>query len=238
MLGIWVVCRRDSGNGGGGGGEVPSFLGAGIVALCSIGILAEAIDKHGSQSDSPFEHIGMAKEHVTMYAGFLVAGLGALLESKGRLVAGTWRLGLAVALGVEAFLFNGHAAMQHSMEHSETESTLHAYLALMCGLGALCFAGSVVDSGRWVAWTSAGCGLLLAQAFFFYFLAWALYSGAYGHMAADMDMPAAMAYASMTVLSAGCLAAAVHARWLARDDAAAAVKYSALAEDASHGDKP
>jgi len=237
VLGIWVVCRRDSGNGGGGGGgEVPSFLGAGIVALCSIGILAEAIDKHGSQSDSPFEHIG--KEHVTMYAGFLVAGLGALLESKGRLVAGTWRLGLAVALGVEAFLFNGHAAMQHSMEHSETESTLHAYLALMCGLGALCFAGSVVDSGRWVAWTSAGCGLLLAQAFFFYFLAWALYSGAYGHMAADMDMPAAMAYASMTVLSAGCLAAAVHARWLARDDAAAAVKYSALAEDASHGDKP
>ena len=51
-----------------------------------------------------------------MYVGFLVMGIGTILESNGRVPLGSWRVGFSMAFFVEGMVFYGHSLEQHGIE--------------------------------------------------------------------------------------------------------------------------
>jgi len=168
-----------------------TFLRVGAIlqiVLGGVGIVVEFLN--GVILGSPFQ----AMEHLTMYGLFLTAGFVFLGEARGGLPKDTWRAALSAAnLGV-GLLFYVHSQMQMMEEHHPLESFVHWLLALAC------LASSAGFLTSWAAPSVSAGSLYIAiifliqQAMWFYFLAFALYSGYWGDMGMHLDMGDATAY--------------------------------------------
>jgi len=193
---IWFLCRAAQNQSSSSSTlqsaqrRLPVAYGMFLCISTSIGLLAEMIDSHGSQSDSWMDHISLSKEHCTMYLAFLITGIAALLESKGRCRPHSWRLFLAASFSVEGFLFYMHSLMQHDMDHSMTEALLHWILAIISFVAAGSFALSVANAEQALEWTVFASAFALLEGVWFYFVAWSMYSGVYGDAAMMMDVGA------------------------------------------------
>ena len=169
------------------------------VILSFVGIVVEVIG--GWQYGRPFQ----AKEHLSMYFLYLCSGLLFLGESAGALPDETWRTGLGLASIGVGLLFYVHSQMQMMEEHNPLESFVHWLLAIACLCSGMGFLLSWAATTLRLGMIYFALALLMLEGFWFYFLAYALYSGDYGKMGENLDMGDATAIFVWLALCGGAI---------------------------------
>ena len=168
--------------------QATAFGGFIYLVISSVGMGAEIVD--GASRGVPFS----GKEHMTMYAVFSFAGFIHVAEALRRLPEETWRASLGLAMSGVGLMFYVHSQMQMMEEHHPTEGFVHWLLSVSCFAAAASFFLSWAIQSLRVGFIFVASACTLHQSFWFFFLAYALYSGDYGTMGENLSMGNASAF--------------------------------------------
>jgi hypothetical protein len=101
--------------------------------------------------------------HETMYMSFIAVGVVALLESRGRLPADSWRLSMAIAFFVEGLVFYGHM-----LEQENVEQMLHFIMVMLSWFTAGSYLLACVYKRSFVPHVMGAAGMFTKGIWFFY----------------------------------------------------------------------
>ncbi|KAH9256268.1 hypothetical protein BASA81_005489 [Batrachochytrium salamandrivorans] len=146
----------------------------GFSALYFLACFLAGIGIEGAGGVITFGDFFYQYSHQVSYVGYLVAAVACVLELKGRVSRGTWKVTFAFAMLVEGWVMIGHLLMQ-----DQPESTLHAVMVVMSVFISMCLFLSVF-SHHGVFFQSAALAGFLTKGMWFFYIAEVVYSGKYG----------------------------------------------------------
>jgi len=152
-----------------GSKETRATFGWGVAIAAGTGFAIEAVGGILHSGEFFFQ-----LAHEAMYFAFLIVGLTAVLESRGKMPNDSWRMAMAIAFFVEGLVFYGHM-----LEQEGTEQMVHFIMVMFSWFTAFCFVVSVYFSSSLVPHVFGTTGML-AKGVWFFIITDILYSGKYG----------------------------------------------------------